>query len=604
MVHHSDSAPGARLKDGAYVTAYPTPDGDYVVARTWPDTQADRPNTVVSRSLLIGRSALSIVSAEALLRHLVRPSVDETRGALAPIDAQLLRADPLCLSDVEANIAALYFTATAPLPKLDERSRERVALAVWELLWTTARAQQYLCTAPGTTRFAKRSGVLLFDKLSGAEDRGPAGQVNSTLASGLAMPGRFHEFVRFVGSGETSTRLMVPFAEAFALIGDSAPSATDFSDSLARCSATEPARLRRLKRRMLVADATVARPKFESLEVVRQLALGQLGEFVFAKDASIGGWLQGSWSADAAETLRVINLAGESGSGALSEEATARESLGASLERELPGLIAPESLEVALELQPTVAIRAIWRRNEPELWRGWARVGRGFASSGPEDSATDFAWSIPLDAVRDDPNSLYKFLRRHHAALEALISLADQDPRQVDLTVHLPREIRRKIARRTETAVTELRGLARLSRPESVAGWLEPEPWLDSLRSSDDDILAVTAYSIARRRPRRLAQVLAHSFARLFDALATKPADEAWQRLAVVTRADVEGWDRCPVLTEDYSKNLRSGTAEDALWALMQVEETSERAADGLREALKHAGQHGKRFHLFDPKTW
>src|SRR5688500_16359040 len=72
--HNTDSAPRARGSDGSYLTGYPLPDTNYVVARTWVDTDAERPNTVVTRSFILPRSSRPSYSAESILSHLQRPT--------------------------------------------------------------------------------------------------------------------------------------------------------------------------------------------------------------------------------------------------------------------------------------------------------------------------------------------------------------------------------------------------------------------------------------------------------------------------------------------------------------------------------------------------
>ena len=161
--HNSDSAPRARASDGSYLTGYPLPDAGYVIAKTWVDTSAERPNTVVTRSLILPRSKPPGYSSERILDRLRRPTSDEVVGGrLDVIEERFVIGEMLRLSADEARVAGCYYLTDGPLVFPSEEGRERIAAAIWQQLWTPARYNLYFCTAPDSTRFGRMDRPLLF----------------------------------------------------------------------------------------------------------------------------------------------------------------------------------------------------------------------------------------------------------------------------------------------------------------------------------------------------------------------------------------------------------------------------------------------------------
>ena len=75
--HNTDSAPRSRVSDGSYLTGYPLPDDRYVIARTWTDDDAERPNTVVTRSLILPKPLRMGYGGNQVLSHLKLPTLPE-----------------------------------------------------------------------------------------------------------------------------------------------------------------------------------------------------------------------------------------------------------------------------------------------------------------------------------------------------------------------------------------------------------------------------------------------------------------------------------------------------------------------------------------------
>ena len=251
--HNSDSAPRSRASDGSYLTGYPLPDDRYVVARTWTDSDAERPNTVVTRSLILPRSHPTGFGGAQILSELRPPSrVEREADRLEPLNVNLLTGESLGLTSDEATVASDFYWTVNRLRHGSDEARARIAIGLWQQMWMPARHDLHFCTAPDTTRFSRYERSLLFS--SEPTDAQPADKRRSALqlvTRDLAQPGPFREFLHFVASGEKAIGLIEPFAEAYELLNEPRPPVEAFSALLDRYDASEPRRLRRLKRRFL-----------------------------------------------------------------------------------------------------------------------------------------------------------------------------------------------------------------------------------------------------------------------------------------------------------------------------------------------------------------
>ncbi len=601
LSHNSDSAPNASLRDGPFLTGYPLPDGRYVIARTWADDNADRPNTVITFSVLLPAGGNSSFSMERLLDHLARPPQPTPDRALPPIDTDDLTGPPLQLSPDEAAIAADFYARPRPLHAPNRASRERIALAVWQQLWRSARFSLRFCTAPDTDRFAKTERPLRFQS-------DPTPPAASTPAASILYdfqsPGLFREFAHFVGSGERAVGLMRPFAEVYTLLteGDLTPDA--FARILTEYKGNEPRRLRRLKRRVAGFHRNAAAWRIEPFDLLGALATHDLGNMIYASDASLDRWLRICWDVDprrTVDTLRAVVGDPEAPAG----PPTAREGLVAVFEANAPDLLTPNTVAIAANLHRDTVLRAIWASSDAALWSAWADlappVDVPYGDPGP-----GIEWETVLQAVRGNGSALSRILRRYPEALDHLIGLAEIDPQPTDLTLDLTGDAKRLIRFRLEHDETLLSGLARLADDRTLPSALQPQPWTRTVQESKDEVVHAVGYLIARNGGPAAYDVTVNTFARLYRTLNGDGGTAAWDRLSRELRGDRTSWDRCARITEDFVHLLRIYPADIQVEALATLRTTNPTAANAVERRIRSevGKERRKIFRVWDPTTW
>lgn len=601
LSHNSDSAPNASLSDGPFLTGYPLPDGRYVIARTWADEKADRPNTVITFSVILPAGANSSFSMERLLDHLTRPPEHADR-TLPPIHTTDLTGSPLQLSPDEAIIAAEFYARPRPLHAPTRASRERIALALWEQLWRSARYGLQFCTAPDTDRFAKtQQRPLRFQ----SDPTTPA--VNDPAAcitDDLQSPGPFREFAHFVGSGERAVGLMQPFAEVYTLItaGDLTPDG--FAGILTEYKGNEPRRLRRLKRRVTGFQRGEAAWRIEPFDLLDALATHDLGSMIYASDASLDRWLRSCWDTDPRRTVDTLrSVIGDPDTPAGPQ--SAREGLVAVFEANAPDLLTPNTIAIAATLHRDTVLCTIWASNDPTLWAAWADLDPPIDVP-YGDSATDFDWDTVLQAVRKNSRALSRILRRYPEALDHLIGLAETNPQPTDLGLDLTGDAKRLIRFRLEHDADHLTGLARLADDRTLPRALQPESWTRTVKKSKDEVVHAIGYLIARHGGDVASDVAVHTFARLFRTLNGDGGTAAWDRLGRQIRGDRGTSDRCARITEDFVHIIRSYPADQRVEALTILRAANPTACNAVEGRIRSevGKEKRKKFRIWDPTTW
>ena len=191
--HNSDSAPRSRASDGSYLTGYPLPEDKYVIARTWSDDGAERPNTVITRSLILPRARPAEYDGSKILSHLKPPtSTERNSETLAPLGLEALCGDSLGLKSDEASEASRFYRTVDRLTHVSAEARGRIAIALWQQLWMPARHNMNFCTAPDTTRFARSERPLLFT--NEPNEVSPIATTHRLVVRDLEVPGPFREF--------------------------------------------------------------------------------------------------------------------------------------------------------------------------------------------------------------------------------------------------------------------------------------------------------------------------------------------------------------------------------------------------------------------------
>jgi hypothetical protein len=601
LSHNSDSAPSASVSDGPFLTGYPLPDGRYVIARTWADTVADRPNTVITLSVIIPVGANSSFSMQRLLEHLEGPPQPFHTRSLPPIDPAVFHGAPIQLSPEEAVIAAEFYARPRPLHARGRASRERIALAIWQQLWRSARYALQFCTAPDTDRFAKAKRPLRFQSLP--TDPTPASPA-ACVTTDFEAPGPFREFVHFVGSGERAVGLMQPFARTYMMLTNGELTPDAFAQVLTDYKGDEPRRLRRLKRRVAGFQRGGPAWQIDPFDLLDAYATHDLGSMVYASDASLDRWLRTCWDIDPRRTVTTLG----SVTGDLETPAgppTAREGLVGVFAANAPDLITPNTVAIAVALHRDTVLRAIWASNNPALWAAWADLVPAIEVP-YGDSIADFEWAAVLQAIRRHPIAISSVLRRYPEALDHLILLVEANPLAEDLILDLPGDAKRLIRYRLEHDADHLPGLARLADDRTVPRALQSEPWIRTVEKSKDEIVHAVGYLIARNAGTSASEVAVQTFARLHRTLKGDGGAAAWERLTAHLRGDRGSWDRCARLTDDFVHLIRSystGPRSDSVAALQAANPEAASAVERrIRSEVEKDAR--KKFRIWDPTTW
>lgn len=607
--HNSDSAPRTRTSDGSYLTGYPLPDSTYALARTWIELDAERPNTVITRTLVIPHAKPAALNGERLLESLRRPTPEELEDSqLDPIPRQSLAGAPLTLRSTAAAEAGLYYRGGLRLHLTEPIERERAAIAVWQQLWSTARFNLSFCTAPDTARFARNKQPLLFASQRDPNSVAAAGSaVDDLIRSDLEQAGPLREFIHFVGSGETAVGLIVAFAEAYDVLTSGGSTPDHLSDLLRRYRASEPRRLRRLKRRLLAFRGDAPVWQVDSLDLFDALAHRELGNEIYATDASLDRWLRHCWQLDPSRTAAALSTPTSAVATTPTGPATAAEGLTAAFVSEANSLITAKTLVVAMRLSPREALAAVWNRNEATLWHAWADLETDSDVPSGESPRDDYNWVTPVAALRNNPHALGRFLQRYPEALDHLITLADRDPQPTDFELPLTDDAKRYIRNRLEHANAEIAGLARLADQSALPRHLDVAAWRSLTAESTDDAVQATAYLIARSDIAHNWPIAAGAVGALYPLLAVGSGGNAWHRLSPRIRGDRDAWDKCSRLVEDLAERLESldqDTRQEAAKALSAKSAAASTAlAKAVRE-LQDKPRSKKRFNPFDPTTW
>jgi hypothetical protein len=138
-----------------YLTGYPLMGTDYfVLAKTWYAQEMQRPGCVWTHSLLIPKSALSMVFAVQLLPLFRRPQILELEAPGTPLAAFDLYPQDSMLAPYWIDDAVSYgliealFGHAQPVVAVVDSSKvfETTFLALWDGLWPSAKFQLSFCT--------------------------------------------------------------------------------------------------------------------------------------------------------------------------------------------------------------------------------------------------------------------------------------------------------------------------------------------------------------------------------------------------------------------------------------------------------------------------
>jgi GTPase-associated protein 1, N-terminal domain type 1 len=603
--HNSDSASNARPSDGPYLTGYPLVDGRYVIAKTWHDTAAERPNTVVSLSLILPGSTPAGFSMERVLAHLGRMPQRTLDYRLEPIPMSELIGEPLRLTVEESFAAVPFYASPRPLTFPTSSGRERIAVAIWKQLWRSARYGLSFCTAPDTDRFARAPISRRFNGDETVESQSPNDDLLREIAADLQDPGQFREFVHFVGSGERAVGLMRPFALAFALLSEPHAGVRAFENLLSDYKGTDPRRLRRLKRRVLGFQRGDQNWHVDPFDLLQALGSGPLGDAVYASDASLDRWVLVCWDIDPLRTAGSLSEATGNEDQVPAGPPTAREGIASAFATQVPLLVTPTTLAIAAALNPAAALGAIWTQNDPALWRAWSELDPPLDVPGG-DQSDEFDWRIPLTAVRASRTGLVRILRRYPEALDHLIALADAEPAPSDLDLDLTWDAKRYLRNRLETSDLHLAGSARLADPGTLPRALNTKAWTPVLRNSKDEVVNAIAYRIGREAGRDAWETATLATGNLYAQLSGEGASAAWKRLGSNLRGDRNSRDRCARLVEDFAHVLRGYPEDTKSKSVTLLRERSPAAAQALERRLRSESEKAKRkkFTFYDPTTW
>lgn len=601
LSHNSDSAPNASVSDGPFLTGYPLPDGRYVIARTWPDEVADRPNTVVTLSVILPAAANASFSMERLLDHLSVPLHRNSSRTLPSIDPRQFSGAPLQLSREEADVAAGFYAGPHLLHARSRASRERITLAIWQQLWRSARYALQFCTAPDTDRFAKATRPLRFQSNPTDPSLGsPAACVTVDLED----PGPFREFVHFVGSGERAVGLMQPFARTYTMLTDRELTPDAFAEVLTEYKGAEPRRLRRLKRRVAGFQRSGPAWQIDPFDLLDAYATHELGGMVYASDASLDRWLRTSWEIDPRRTVAILgSVTGDSEAPA--GPPTAREGLLGVFAANAPELMTPNTVAIVASLQLDTVLRTIWASNDPALWTAWADLEPSVEVP-HGDLVPASEWGTVLQAVRGQPTAISRVLRRYPEALDHLIVLAETKPQAQDLKLDLTGDAKRLIRHRLEHDSERLVGLARLADTRTLPRSLLPDPWTRTVEMTKDEVVHAVAYLIARNAGSAAAPIAVLAFAQLHRTLASGGDSPAWDRLNPLVRGDRGNWDRCGRLAEDFVHLVRSYPTDLRVESVTALRTVNSEAASAVERGIRSGVSKDKRkkFRIWDPTTW
>lgn len=586
LANYSDSAPQMRPSEGPYLTGYSLPNGEYVLARTWPVLEAARPNTVITRSFVIPRQSASRVTATALSHLLTHPTEEHITEGLRPLPVKGI-ADLATRLDVHKAVKACqYYLNRHPLAVPFIGDREEIALAIWDQFWVPARQELWFCTVANTQRFSDRKRLLKFiDEPDGTSPPTELVGAMENVVEDLLLPGAFRAFVHFVGSGQRSTTIMPTFAEAYALLQDDSPSAVDeLQRVLVSHGADVPDRLRRLKRRFLGFDHGEPRWNVPPLGLLTALADGPLGRSVFTADASLDKWISVWWDLDARQTASLIARTSPPLIDVPPERRTVAEDLGLAFRSNAHALVTPTTLAIAAQLDRDAARNALWQRNDPDLWAAWLGLpNRDWFLDYPTHNEIPLGPAVGV--LVSDPLALRDFIRKHPPAVFDLAErLATNESLQTE--VQLPKDAARLVRDRIEQGGPLFDQLLRVADPD-VLPRAAPA---DALRAAtaNGQVSQAIVYLIARHGDSEALSIAADAYATLYEEFASGQVEDGWTRLSSQIRGDRNSWDRCGRLANDFAHVLQS-RSEGAVRQVMQS--VAERSPDAAISLIHYLDQ-------------
>jgi len=600
----SDAAPNYRPSTGPYLTGYPLPGGQWVLARTWPALEAERPNTVWTHSLLVPSTLLGRVTCSGLVTHLRHPASTVRNRPLPPIPLESLSPGRgFATREAAEPAAAIYVSGHVVLPAGDSaEDREAVALALWDQHWMPVRRQLVFCTAPDAAPFDARERSLVFAVRP--PQRAPTEPVPRIIVDDLCTHTPFREWLHFVGSGERDPGLMITFARLFTLLNETRGSSETIrqAEDLLRSLGSRPNEMRRLKRRLLSVEHGRPRLAVPAPLIVEALAHQALGEMTAADDASLGEWIALAWKTDPDRVARILGAADTPGE-PIEVAPTllpARAGLARAFDESFDKMFSPATLGPLAALAPERVGSELVRRQDPTLWTAWASLPdhdrRRTLAQRREQPRPQF-WGLAMRGTRHEAAALRDLLIAYPEAVRDLVDVITESPSPSDLA-HYPlpeaaaRFIRDDLA--TASDVPRIRVLARLASPAELPKRADWQAWSRAVGEDEDEVVRAIAYLLGRRADNFDGlQMAAVALACVYPLLATGRGDQAWERISPHISGDKQSWDRCRRLVEDFAKGLAKRDDATAARLLGAVHGQHPQAALALTDAVGHKRSDG-----------
>jgi GTPase-associated protein 1, N-terminal domain type 1 len=611
MARLSDSAPNYKASEGPYLTGYRLPDDRYVFARTRPAGPDDRPNTVVTHSLIIPARRVTHSRSSAFVAILDDWSSQPISDVLDPVELQGVEAQPAVLPfETALQASAYYLSPSTVIHERDRERREVIALALWDQLWSPARSSLAFCTALDATRFAEQPASLRFTRSGPVLHPAISSTSWDVVVDDLAgvSDGQFRAFVHFVGSGTRRLSLMAALAEAWFLLSREEGAAAADLEQFLFDIAPQPNNLRRLKRRALSFDHGAPRWSAPPDAVMRALATGPLGEMVLEEDASLAEWLAAAWRRNPESVLLLVGTA-QIDPSERAPKRTAREGLSSAFNSGLVELLTPGTLVLAAQAHPKPTMAALFARNDLTLWAAFGSLDTDTASRllKAATAPREFDWTRCFEALSSASVAEGLLADSDERAIEALVNRMAKSPNPSDWSIELSsgmahRYVRGQLERTTDPR--QLRALCALADAEDVPRRLDIRTLTAALADAPEHVAPIAYLASREVDADDAATVAGASFAHLYDLLAAGMGHREWNWITDRVRGDRHDWDRCSRLTRDYADHLARRRPEVAEKGLVAVRRRSQRAARALEAEAERRSKKREGWRLSDLFRW
>lgn len=612
LVDRLSDAAGMRLAqdtDG-YLTGYPLPGGDYALARTWPVTDAERPNIVWTHTLVLPAAALSAVSMQPLTALFVRPgSRTELGGYSSPLPLKHLSdlpARPVLGEKAAEEVVASLYWGDPGAWLAGGSSPDDLCMAVWSQQWPRLRRSFSFCSGALEPRQldGKDFDLLLapVGHRVGSRRKPPpklASGAARALVEDLREPGKLRDFLRACGPDSSQLRSVALLTTAWL----NARHAEDPVQVLAAVAeqAPEPTSLRRLKRELLRGpDPLLSRS--DPVLTLRVLS-GDVGRRILAEDADIEGWVNRAWTEDRRAVLRLAAGPSEDGGTVavlptkLSTAADAAQ--GAAIDVILDEATPSDLLLLAAEA-PELAVQSLARHRERQWWDAWAELpdlgGAFIAAATADEGAARSACTALLK--RENGTHLWSNIYRNNPslALRGLFGAVADSNRPLatkwaaalgPLGKRVVDEVHRGLPWEQVAVVADV-------APHSVEVARIPLRFWEPLAEhqqhwrSDATRAAVLLGAALAAESSRADALAADAFTYLHEVFADGQADDAWMVIKPALPGRLDDWDRCQRLEQGVAAVV-VGSKRQSPRPGIRTQVAPGRARDALDAAVRGA---------------